>query len=167
MFIWCTMFDWPEQSHTSPNRISFSTILFLPFISIECGPPAFAGDNCTCQLPAASAAARYVFPFTFTVIFSFGEAHPHTVSFVSRCRIMLSLISAGSLTCAVSITGIIIVSVRHAFILYFICCAVYQLLQKPARLLLLLLLSFSHQRQPACSAMYKFAPAAAASPCFW
>ena len=98
------MFDWPDPSHTSPTRTSFTTIGaspgLLPAIVISNGPPALSLVRCTIHLPAASAVADLVWPLNLMVIFSAGSAVPQIGTGMSLCNTMWSPKSAEGFTCA-------------------------------------------------------------------
>ena len=95
------MFDWPEQSQTSPERTSLSSIVLLPLMVIVNGPPALGVFSFSFQSPSAVAVAAACSPQdAATEIFSPGFAQPQNVAVVSRCTTMLSLNGKGSRTSA-------------------------------------------------------------------
>ena len=97
------MFDCPEQNHTSPIRMSFSSTSLRPLIFIVYGPPAFMAGSDTVHFPSAPAGLSAFLPLKFTLTFSPGEAQPQMVRRVSRCSTMLSPIRFGSLIWAVAV----------------------------------------------------------------
>ena len=95
------MFDWPEPTHTSPMRMSSSSILFLPLtVMLWALPSAFMAGSTTFQLPWASALAVAVASSSFTVTSSPGSAQPQIGNGRSRCNTMWLPMTLGSLTSA-------------------------------------------------------------------
>jgi hypothetical protein len=79
------MFDWPEQSHTSPtSRSPTSCARVGECAERECGPPAGMAGNVTLQRPDASARARCVAEPSVTVTSSPAFAVPQTA--IGRSR---------------------------------------------------------------------------------
>ena len=96
-----SMFDWPEQSHTSPTNTSLTVTEFvLPFARSWSGPPACKASNRTDHFPSAAAVAVLVWPPSATVTASPGSAHPQTGSVMSRCKTMWSPNTPASFTSA-------------------------------------------------------------------
>ena len=95
------MFDWPEPIHTSPMRMSSSSILFLPLTVMRWAlPSALTAGSTTFQLPLASALVVAVASSSFTVTSSPGSAQPQIGSGRSRCKTMWLPITLGTLTSA-------------------------------------------------------------------
>ena len=92
-----SIFDCPEQSHTSPINISFS---LMSLIRIRYGPPAFIDGSVTLQCPLLSAVAAYFFFMNVTLTLSPASAVPHILTGCSRCNTIPSEIKAGSFTFA-------------------------------------------------------------------
>src|SRR5258706_1430334 len=90
-----SMFDWPEQTQTSPTKTFFNVIVFFPATTISNGPPAFNGLSVTDHLPPASAVGLTGCFLNVTVTFSPGAAVPQIGTFVSRCKTMFSLMTHG------------------------------------------------------------------------
>src|SRR5215510_11453666 len=93
------MFDCPEQIHTSPTRMLLIIMWLLASMLMVYGPPAFIGGNSTAQVPSAIVVVLNDLPLNLICNFSPGEAQPHIFILLSLCKIMLSLIRRGSLTC--------------------------------------------------------------------
>src|SRR5437016_1276649 len=75
------MFDWPEQTQTSPTSTSSTSTRFLaPFTISLYGPPAACVGNTVDHLPSARDLVVAVAPLSSTVISSPGLAQPHTGS---------------------------------------------------------------------------------------
>ena len=72
------MFDWPEQTQTSPTRTSTTSTLFFPSIVMANGPPASSFASRTSHLPSGPASAATSCPWNLTVTFSPGSAEPQT-----------------------------------------------------------------------------------------
>ena len=72
------MFDWPEQSQTSPTAMSSAVAAepSAPVTLIESGPPAARAGNSACHRPFASAVAVFVSPPRLTLTRSRGFAVP-------------------------------------------------------------------------------------------
>src|ERR1035437_7516312 len=98
------MFDWPEPSHTSPTRTSFTMIgvspAFLPAMVISNGPPGFNFPRRTVHFPVASAVADLVWPLNLMVPFAAGSAVPHIGTGIPLCSTMWSLKSVEGSTSA-------------------------------------------------------------------
>ena len=95
------MFDWPEPIHTSPMRMSSSSILFFPLmVMVWALPSAFTAGSTTFQLPWASALAVAVASSSLTVTSSPGAAQPQIGNGRSRCSTMWLPITLGSVTLA-------------------------------------------------------------------
>ena len=97
-----SMFDWPEQTQTSPTRMLFKATLLLPVTVILNGPPAFGVGISIFQLPILSA---FVDCFALgqeasTFICSPGSAQPQIGTVDFCCKTMLFEITAGNLTSA-------------------------------------------------------------------
>ncbi|MNF90973.1 hypothetical protein D3C84_735600 [compost metagenome] len=93
------MFDWPEQSQTSPTNIFFRTIVFVPLMVISRGVnDAFIGLSLTDHLPELSAIVVLFCPAKATDIFSPGLAVPQTGTSFSCCKTMLCPKILGSVT---------------------------------------------------------------------
>ena len=92
------MFDWPEQSQTSPTSTSSKVIVFLPLTVSVCGPPAGSGSSVTDHLPSSSALAVLVWPAIVTVTSSPGSAQPQTRSFCSLLEDHVAAEDRGSFT---------------------------------------------------------------------
>ena len=96
-----SMFDWPEPIHTSPMRMSLSSILFLPLTVILWAlPSAFMAGSTTFQSPWASALAVAVASLSLTVTSSLGSAQPQIGNGRSRCNTMWLPITLGRVTSA-------------------------------------------------------------------
>src|SRR6476660_5234311 len=76
------------------------------------------GGNCSNHLPSVFAVVLKFLPLNFILTFSFLEAHPQTFILASLCKIILSLISRGSLTWAVSTC--IITKKKQTAVVFFI-----------------------------------------------
>src|SRR6478735_6339800 len=85
------------------------------------------GGNCSTHLPSVFAVVLIFLPLNFILIFSFLEAHPQIFILASLCKIMLSLTSCGSRTCAV-IVCTITKKEQTAVINLFILCVLSALL---------------------------------------
>jgi hypothetical protein len=48
------MFDWPEQSQTSPTSRSLMVTVLSPVSVMVKGPPAVSGSRCTDHVPPAA-----------------------------------------------------------------------------------------------------------------
>ena len=94
------MFDWPDASHTSPTRTSFTVIALFPLIFSSNGPPAASGSSFTSHLPSCPAVTVLVCPLIATAIFSPASALPKTGAARPDCNIMWSEKANGSLTSA-------------------------------------------------------------------
>ena len=92
-----SMLDCPEQSQTSPTRISFNRISFTV---ISKGPPAFMGGSSTSHLPSSPATVLNFFFLKTTVTFSPLSAFPHILTGRSRCNTIPSDRMAGNFTFA-------------------------------------------------------------------
>src|SRR2546423_14879754 len=85
-----SMFDWPEQSHTSPNMTLPNVASFSPLTLSVYGPPARNGPIVVRHVPFWSAVALEVLLLIVTVTVARGVVQPNTGSFISRWRTMLS-----------------------------------------------------------------------------
>src|SRR5262245_42681496 len=95
------MFDWPEQTQTSPTRMLSISILFLPLIFILSGSDVVAKPgNLHSQRPRGSAVAVAFLPASSTVTSSPGEAVPQTGSSRSCCSTILLAKTDAGLTSA-------------------------------------------------------------------
>src|ERR1017187_808374 len=112
------MLDWPDPSHTSPIRTSFTTTgtspALLPAIVISNGPPALSLVKRNIHFPLASAVADLVWPLNLIVIFSAGSAEPQIGTSMPLCNTMWSLNSAEGLTSADAFAAKHIVTQRNA-----------------------------------------------------
>ena len=77
------MFDCPLQIQTSPTKMFFSSILFLPSTISLSGPPAFCPGSFTIHLPPF-AVAETLAPRNVTVTFSPSSAQPQTGARILR-----------------------------------------------------------------------------------
>ena len=95
-----SMFDWPEQNHTSPTTTSLNSTLFFP-LTVNFAPVAlaFKGVSATDHLPSFAVVSAFC-PANSTVTFSPSSAQPQTGTFWSRWRTMRSLKMTGSFTSA-------------------------------------------------------------------
>ena len=83
------MFDCPDASHTSPARMSCTTMRSsAPDTVSVCGPPAGSGENARRHRPVESAVVDAERASSFTVTRARGGAHPHTGIVTSRCTTM-------------------------------------------------------------------------------
>ena len=82
------MFDWPEQTQTSPTSTSSKVTVFFPLTVIVCGPPAGSGSSVTDHLPSSPAFAVFDWSAMLTVTSSPGSALPQTLSFCFCCKTM-------------------------------------------------------------------------------
>jgi hypothetical protein len=78
------MFDWPEQTQTSPTSTSRTVMVFSPATVISSGPPADSGSSDTRQRPLASAVVEALRPPISTLTCSPGAAVPQTGTEASR-----------------------------------------------------------------------------------
>ena len=83
-----TMFDCPEQSHTSPTSTSRSCCAApLRVRTVRSnGPPAGSAGSSTCQAPSAPARASTSRPANVARTISFGGARPQRAIGRSRCN---------------------------------------------------------------------------------
>src|SRR5579862_6888435 len=86
-----SMLDWPEQTQTSPTATLRISKWWSPSTASVYGPGLWIGLNVTTQLPWLLAMVESDWPAMVTVTFWPGAAVPHTGSFLSRCRTMLSV----------------------------------------------------------------------------
>ena len=103
-----SMFDWPEQSQTSPTRMSLTTTAgpFAPRTVISrAAPPALSGSKTTRHLPSAPATALRSWPLKATVTGSAFPAQPQTATGLSCWTTMWSPMTAGSRTWAARAAG--------------------------------------------------------------
>src|SRR5262245_35763324 len=78
-----SMFDCPEQTQTSPTRMSLTVTVFFPLIVSSYGPPAGNLDTCNFHVPSAFAAIigdvdDPLSPLIETLTCSPGSAVPQT-----------------------------------------------------------------------------------------
>src|SRR5438045_7616791 len=92
------MFESPDQTHTSPISIFFSTIVLPPLIVIEKGPPAAGVGTRKIHLPFPSARTESLWLFQEGVIkiISPGSLHPHNLACAFCCSTILSLRTLGN-----------------------------------------------------------------------
>ena len=98
-----SIFDWPEQNHTSPISMFWMRVTSPSENSMLCGVKSAAGVcMLTCHLPSASERAVIVRLFhegvTLTVVF--GVALPHRFTSVCCCNTAWSLRISGNTTLA-------------------------------------------------------------------
>ena len=93
------MFDWPEQSQTSPMRRLPTVTTLSPVIFIVNGPPALSGISSTRHLPSVAVVLSFWSPIS-TVTFSPSRAVPQTGSGWSRCSTAPSVNSGLGMTSA-------------------------------------------------------------------
>src|ERR1017187_9009721 len=73
------MLDWPEQSQTSPNRISLRTMVRpTEEIFSGYGPPAGSGSNRACQWPSEPTVAVSSLVARLTLTWALVSPSPHT-----------------------------------------------------------------------------------------
>jgi hypothetical protein len=94
------MFDWPEQTQTSPTRTFLKVSVLRPATVNSNGPPALCGPTKTSQRPRASAVALALSPRNETVTRSPGSAQPQTRALRPCCKTMLSPMTDGTRTSA-------------------------------------------------------------------
>ena len=96
------MLDWPEQTQTSPTRMFFTVMVFLPLNVISCVLLAAGASTWKIHLPWSSAwmVNAVCCQLRVTVISSFGSAQPQSETRVPAWRTMLSLMTAGKRTLA-------------------------------------------------------------------
>src|SRR5436853_4919023 len=92
---WNSMFDCPEQIHTSPNRTFLYVIDEGPETVSSNGPPSLAGSSLIIHFPSAPAVTCLVCPAMVTVIDWLGAAVPQIGVAKLRWRTMLSEKMAG------------------------------------------------------------------------
>src|SRR4051812_6453377 len=92
------MFDWPEQTHTSPIITFFRIITLLPFSVTVYGPPAAGVSTISFHFASRVAVIESVLLFheVVTNIFSPGLPHPHKATDDCCCSTMLSAITEGN-----------------------------------------------------------------------
>ena len=103
-----SMFDCPEQIHTSPMSTLLNVTGWRPSVKvIVWGPPASGVRTVAVQCPAASAGTSWRAPSHEVVIRTVrsGAAVPQSFTSLSRCSTMLSVKMAGSFTSASSRRG--------------------------------------------------------------
>ncbi len=96
-----SMFDWPEQSQTSPTSTLALVMVFLPVTTS--GRPlvlAARGARRTSQSPLSSAVVLRFWPAKATATSSPGSAVPQTGTSMPRCSTMLLVKIVASLTLA-------------------------------------------------------------------
>ena len=95
------MFDWPEQTQTSPTSRLFTVTVLSPVIFIVRGPPSFSGFSFTLHLPSAAVVLTFWLANS-TVTFSPSRAVPQTGTGWPRCRTAPSVNSGLGFTSACS-----------------------------------------------------------------
>src|SRR5438874_11403907 len=95
------MFDWPEQSQTSPTKTFLRVIELLPLIVISADSlDAGSASSVTRQCRSLLVCAVFVCPPNVTETFSPGDAVPQIGTDFSRCKTTLSPNIFGKLTSA-------------------------------------------------------------------
>src|SRR5579859_4742232 len=93
-----SIFDWPEQIHTSPTSTPLTVIWLIPAMSRSYGPPALVGGRTTTHRRSGPVTPLYAAPLKRTVICSPGVAQPHILMGASLCSTMPLLTRRGTLT---------------------------------------------------------------------
>ena len=119
-----SMFDCPEQNHTSPMSMSFSTTASPSEISSEYGPPASGVAILVSHFPSAEAVTDTGFfaQEALTVTLLPGSAFPQRAASVFCWSTMLSPITEGSVIFASSENVAMAARAAAVKILVFIMC---------------------------------------------
>src|SRR6185369_2338674 len=94
------MFDWPEQTQTSPTRTFLMVKVLLPVIVRSNGPPGFNGPIFVAQLPVLSVNVFAFLPAISIETSSPGSPWPQTRTCCPLCSTMLSPITDGTVILA-------------------------------------------------------------------
>ena len=97
-----SMFDWPEQSHTSPIITSSNSTELEPATLSVNGPPAFMAGSVTFHSPRSLACACAVADASVTVTVSLGCAQPQIARGISCWRTMWLANTFGNRTSALA-----------------------------------------------------------------